>query len=396
MTLKSLLEKIISAKLFFKYWFWKYDLIIYDDLFPHPSSGYRYEEHKEILKQINNSVIYLDSKSYSILCTDKMHHRVHISNFLKEEAKVDKKQLKIFRGGLNINTKLFYCIFLNNIYTFINLLETKKIPFVFTLYPGGGFSMNEAGKEKLQRVLSSKMFRKVIVTQNVTKNFLLDNKLCNEDSIVFIFGCVTPQKSILQPISHKKWFQNGKNTLDVCFCAAKYMEKGLDKGYDLFIEAAHILYKRYKFIQFHIVGGFNSYDINISSINDRVTFYGYQPYNELSRIFEKVDIIVSPNRCFKLGDGLFDGFPLGTVVEAALSGVVALVSDDLNQNILFEDQEDLIIIRNDVDEIVKNIELLIDKPQRIVSISKSAKNKFGQIYSNHYQIDKRIEILKYI
>lgn len=72
------------------------------------------------------------------------------------------------------SAKIAYCTFLNIAYWFLEALEKKRMPFVFTLYPGGGFEMNEATSDgKLRRVLGSTQFRKVIVTQQITYEYLL-------------------------------------------------------------------------------------------------------------------------------------------------------------------------------------------------------------------------------
>ena len=71
----------------------------------------------------------------------------------------------------------------------MDYLERARIPFVFELYPGGGFRLDEANSDAhLERVVSSPMFRKVIVTQNVTRDYLLRKKFCRKDEIEFIFG----------------------------------------------------------------------------------------------------------------------------------------------------------------------------------------------------------------
>ena len=109
-----------------------------------------------------------------------------------------------------------------------------------------------------------------------------------------------------------------------------------------------------------------------------------------------MDIILSPNRPFYLNDGEFDGFPLGTVVEAVLNGVVALLSDELNQNKVFVDFEDLIIVKNEEEDIIKKIKFLIKNPLILKAISISGKKKFQKIYSNEIQMKPRIETLKKI
>jgi len=87
--------------------------------------------------------------------------------------------------------------FLTNIYENLVWLEKYKIPFVFTLYPGGGFQIEDFTSDyKLQKVLDSPQFRKVIVNQLFTKEYLISKKFCSADKIEFIFGCVVPQHSL--------------------------------------------------------------------------------------------------------------------------------------------------------------------------------------------------------
>lgn len=303
--------------------------------------------------------------------------------------------MKLNRGFVNLNAKLFYCIFINNIYEFINPLEKFKLPFVFTLYPGGGFQMNDDQSDlKLKRILSSPMFKKVIVTQHVTKDYLITNQFCAEDKITLIFGGVVPQNSLIKDDSGRKNYLVNKATLDICFCAGKYMPKGLDKGYDVFIALAHLLAKKYDFIKFHVIGGFDAEDIDVSEIKDKIEFYGYQKFENLESIFKGIDIIISPNKPFVLNKGSFDGFPLGTVVEAALNGVLAIVTDELNQNTNFINNKELIITESDSLSLEKVLTNLIDTPSRIIEIAHNGKLKFQQVYSNTIQMQPRIELLQ--
>lgn len=390
------LFRVLTSKdqYFFYKGFKKFDLIIYDDLFPHPISGFRNEEFKELLSKFINSKILLQSSAYPIVNSLKSQHEDDIADF-KEHNKTLENKLEIKRGFININTKLFYCIFLNNIYENIDLLEDFKIPFVFTLYPGGGFKLNESLSDlKLRRVLSSLMFRGVIVTQNITHDYLTLNKLCPTKDIHFIFGCVVPQISATNYLANKKYYLVDKPTFDICFCAAKYTEKGIDKGYDVFIAFAHLICKEFDFVRFHIIGGFDENDIDVSELQDKISFWGYQNFNSLGTIYKKMDAIVSPNVPFMLSKGAFDGFPLGTVIEAALNGVVVLVTDELKQNSVFCDGEDLIIIQNDVNSIAVEIRSLINSPQRLKDIADVGRKKFMEVYANDKQLSPRVDILK--
>ena len=370
----------------------KYDLLIYDNIFPHPLSGFRYEEFKELLIEFKNSKIIAEPLSYPVVKTNLKMHKLHI--------KTIQKNFPILKGKIsnpiiaNINTKLFYCVFLNNIHRNLEWLEKYNIPFIFTLYPGGGFKIEDELSDKLLfRVLKSPQFKKVIVTQLFTKNYLIENNFCDSDKIEYIFGGVVPQVSLNTSLKNKINYPE-KETFDIVFCAAKYMPKGVDKGYDVFIDLAHRLIKEYSFIRFHVIGGFDEEDINVNLIGDAITFYGYQKFEDLASIYQKTDVIVSPNKPFFLGKGAFDGFPLGAVVEAVFNGVVAIVTDKLNQNTVFDDGREIFIIEDSVSKIEKIIIDLITHPKKLTDMAHNGRNKFIKIYSNEYQMIPRIELLR--
>lgn len=372
--------------------FHKYDLLLYDTIFPHPLSGFRYEEFKELLIEFKNSKIIVEPLSYPVVNTPVPMHEIHIKEVISKYPFLKNK----FQNNLvvNINTKLFYCVFLNIICNNLSWLEKHSIPFIFTLYPGGGFNVNDSwSDERLRRVLKSPQFKKVIVTQLYTKNYLIEKKFCNLNQIEYIFGGVVPQNT-LKIINKEKVFYPVKNTFDIVFCAAKYMPKGIDKGYDVFIEMAHLLVKKYDFVRFHVVGGFDEDEIDVTLLSTQITFYGYQNFDDLASIFENMDVIVSPNKPFYLYSGSFDGFPLGTVVEAVLNNVVAIVTDNLHQNTVFVENEEIIIANSEAKAFEKEIEELIKTPDKLLFISKAGKNKFFEIYSNEYQMQPRINILR--
>ncbi|MEC5157853.1 glycosyltransferase family 4 protein [Chryseobacterium sp. MP_3.2] len=375
---------------------YKSDLIIFDTIFPHPVSGFRLEEFTSLLSEFKTSKILVNPEAYNFLNTAEELHPIHINELVRKNPDL-KNKLKPIRGFVNINTKLFYCLFISHIYRYIEILEKHQISFVFTLYPGSDFQMNnEECDQKLRRTLSSKMFKKVIVTQKVTKDYLLKKNFCTEDQIEFIFGCVVPQNSLIKDLTAKQYYSQGKDTLDICFCAAKYMPRGVDKGYDVFIEVAHKLLLKYNFVKFHIVGGFTENDIDVTAILNNIHFYGYQDFDQLQGIFKKMDILISPNKPFLLRNGSFDGFPLGTVVEAALNGVMVMLSDGLEQNTTFVNDEEVVIIDSDSKLIETILEELINEPQRIAQIAKKGTLKFQEIYSNEAQMTPRLKVLKNI
>lgn len=370
------------------------DLLIFDNIYPHPVSGFRHEEFTILLSEFCDSKIIMTNVDYPVLKTSPRKHRIHIKNLLFLHKGL-KSKLKFKRGYVNINARLFYCVFLHNIFLNLKWLEKYKIPFVFTLYPGGRFQVeNPKIDMRLKKVLASPMFRKVIVTQQFTRDYLIKKKFCKPENIEYIFGVVCPQKSLKKNSIDKQRYLINKTTFDICFCAAKYMPRGEDKGYDVFIDFAKKIVAKYDFIRFHVIGGFTEDDIDITAIKDKIHFYGYQDFDDLEVIFKNMDVLVSPNKPFVIEKGSFDGFPLGAVVEAVLNGVVALTTDGLHQNSIFIPNEELIIIESNSDSVEMEIIDLINKPEKLASISEKGREKFLKVYSNETQMIPRIELLR--
>ena len=101
---------------------------------------------------------------------------------------------------------------------------------------------------------------------------------------------------------------------------------------------------------------------------------------------------MSPNRPFVLNEGAFDGFPLGTVVEAALNGVVPIVTDELDQNTVFN-KEEIIIAKPTTESFVNEVEILINDLNKLHLLSKKTQQKFREVYSNNHQLKQRINII---
>ncbi len=369
-----------------------YDLLMIDDLYPHPRSGFRSIEFTEYLSHFPNSKVLLSSDAYEFLKEDKNEHKKDVIDFLKRYPN--------FRGKLylnplfiNTNTKLACCIFFSNMWKNLTWLEKNGIPFVFTLYPGGGFVLNDDKLDKLLKtIFSSAYFKKVIVTQKVIKDYLIKKKLCNPEKIEYIYGGIVP---LHQTDLKREYFNASKNQkLNVCFCGNKYMEKGKDKGYDVFIEAAKELSKKHMNLHYHVIGGFTSQDIDVKLIENSISFHGKVDFENLKDLFCKMDVIISPNKPFTLNSGGIDGFPLGSIVEAVFSGSVAMISDELKQNQYFSDNEDLIIIQPKSNDIVEKVEYLLENPSKIQEIGQKGKIKFEDIFSEKNQLLPRIKVLK--
>ena len=394
----------ISRKLFKK----NYSYVIFDDSFPSDKSPFRYEEFIEYSKDNYNTYFALSGKSFNCLNEERKledliaffqeqdHHNYgRVFLMTDEERDNSLEQIKNLKNPIAIFT------FLNNLISdsvnYLPFLEENNIPFIITLYPGGGLMINdEECDEKLKKVFSSKSFRKAIVTQDNVKKYLLDKKLCKEEDLELIFGVVIP-KATIENAQKKRMYYPDKRNLDICFVANKYMKEGKDKGYDIFIDMAKKLVKdsKCKRARFHIVGNFNNKDIDVSDIEERVTFYGVLPSYDLTALFNRMDIIVSPTRPFVLTKNSFDGFPTGATTEAMFNGALGIVTDDLKlNNGRFVEGEEIIIVKPDADAIVKKIEELDKDKEKIKSIAIAGKEKTMQLYSTEYQIGRRIKTIK--
>ena len=289
------------------------------------------------------------------------------------------------------NVGVAYCYFLAQTYVLLPYLNKNKLPFVFVLYPGGAFGLNNTSSDAmLAEIFKSPYFRKVIVTQPATKDYLLQKKLCSADKIEYLFGGYL--QFGLKDAEPKQKYPNDKKTFDICFVAAKYSPFGVDKGYDLFIEAGKALIAKYPFVRLHVVGDFDKTDIDVSDISDKITFYGFQTPTFLKKFYASMDICLSPNRPYKLYEGNFDGFPLGC--EAMALGTALMTTDELNNNRgSFEDGQEVIIIKPDLQDIVQKIMPLIEKPEKLYQIASRGQAKIEQIMNPVQRLDKVAHIL---
>jgi len=376
----------------------KNTLIIFDDIFPSIYSPFRYEEYIEYLQNLENVYIFTTGKSLKAVNENRSVLEV-IKEFEENNPRykgrvfeLNEKNKKILEG---LKNKIAILTFLANVRENMEIIEKYKIPFVFTLYPGGGFVLNDQNYDlELKRICSSKYFRKVIVTQKNVYKYLIRKKICNKRQIEFIYGVVTPSEILKENNTNKRYYKYNKDTLDLCFVAHKYTQKGIDKGYDIFIEVAKKLSEKYSNINYHIIGGFDENDIDVSILKNKIKFYGIKDSKWLKDFYANMDIIVSPNRPFKLGKGTFDGFPTGSCTEAMINGVMLLCTDELKLNVKFKNNKDLIIIKPDVNDIRRTIENLYKNPKKITKIAERGKNKAKKIYSKESQIMPRINLIK--
>ncbi len=285
--------------------------------------------------------------------------------------------------------RLAYTFFLAETYVLLPFLEAQKIPFVFVLYPGGAFGMGfEPSDVMLRKIFSSEQFRGVIVTQQITMDYLLRGQFCPEEKVTLVFGGFV--SFTRKELKEKKRFPKDKQTFDICFVAAKYSDRGVDKGYDLFVEVATLLAQKSDRMRFHVVGGFDAEEIPVSHLKSQIQFYGYQRSEFLLDLYSRMDIALSPNRPGALWPGNFDGFPLNA--DAAFCGAALFASDELRMNHNYVDGEDIVIVPLDAAKIAETIWQYYESPGELYALAERGSTLTADLFSIDRQIDARLEV----
>ena len=217
---------------------------VFDDYFPDLRTAFRVAEYNQYLSllpycKVHSTVGSFDSKigEYSQL----------YPTLAQRVRRFDEREDYWGRRG--------YTVFLNNAHAFLPILERYRLPFVFTLYPGGGFWLeNPVSDDKLRRVCESKYLKAVISTQKITTEYLVQNDFVDQELVRFIYGGVFDSGVFNAQVIRKRFYPGDKPHVDVCFVAYKYMAGGKDKGFDRFVRAAAILSNENKQLRFSASG----------------------------------------------------------------------------------------------------------------------------------------------
>jgi glycosyltransferase involved in cell wall biosynthesis len=367
------------------------ELAIFDDSFPHLLSAFRIAEFNAYLAEFPSAEVH---STCVTRCAEG-------SSFEKVVAEYDAKfpqfagRVVPFDPRRIVRARMAYIVFVHNSAFFLDTIARDRLPFVFTLYPGGGFQLNTAaGDARLRAVMQSPWFRRVIVTQRISRDYLLEREFCRPEQVEFIFGGVLPSDQLLQRLPPRLKYRKTKQTFDICFVANRYMPRGVDKGYDVFIEVAKSLARVADDIRFHVVGPFDGNDIDISGIGDRVTFYGFRRTDFFPQFHAGMDLILSPNVPFVLGEGYFDGFPTGCCVEAGLCGVGVVCTDKLKLNVAFKDGDEIVIVPHNVEAICSRVLAYYRDEAALEELSRNSQAAFRRAFDHERQIAPRIRLLR--
>jgi glycosyltransferase involved in cell wall biosynthesis len=362
-------------------------LLILDDIFPLLTSGFRLAEYNAYLAHFARAEVYSTGASLHIVGEPRSFSDIK-EEYAKRYPQLAARVHKI-DADADFDGDFAYTIFVNNMRRNVRRLDEKRIPFAFTLYPGGGFGLNRPESDaKLARITASRYFRKVIVTQRIVRDYLLEKGFCSPSHIELIYGVIC--QSIQ---AERRYYQIHKESLDICFAAHRYVDVGRGKGYDIFIDVAHGLASQNPRARFHVVGGFTPDDVDVSALGSRISFYGAREPAFFGPFFRNMDLIVAPNRPFVTTPIHFDGFPTGCCAEAGLAGVPVFAADPLGLNIAFRDGEDIVLISHDRDEIIARIVQHTEDPERLVALSRRTAMAFRRVFGPDAQVAPRLRIL---
>lgn len=362
-------------------------LVVLDDFFPNVLTAFRVAEYNALLQALP------DLRVYSSLGEFSRFHAQYATLYPEHADRVQPY------GPQSLTDADFvYLNFLNNAVQFLPDLEQRGIPFLLTLYPGGGLGLHEAESDaKLLRVLSSPLLRGIITTQPITRSYVQafahQHGLPKPALDHIPGGVIHPLYFSGTSLPSRVYYGQDKPVCDIAFVAEKYMPLGANKGYPEFIEAALAL-ADVPALRFHVVGSFTPADIDASSLGTRIRWYGTLESSQLRQLLSTIDLIVSPNRPFTLHPGNFDGFPTGGCVEAALTGVAVMATDELGQNVSYRDGEDILLIKPNPIEIAQRIRALVATPERLAQIAQKGQQLTRQLFAPEVQIGRRMAVLR--
>lgn len=359
-------------------------IAILDDFFPNLTTGFRIAEFNYYFEKFPNFEAYVHRFDN--------HYPEYAATYPQFKDRVKSFYEFDWTGR---SYALYYTVFLSNAAHFLWAYELAGTPFIFELYPGGGFWFNdEEVDDKLRKIFASPYFRKVIVTQKITYDYIVGRGFVTPDKVAYIYGLVTYPDYFSRTIP-KKYFRKDKNTFDICFVAHKYMPKGVDKGYPVFIEACKKLLKVTEDFRFHIVGNYDASEIDVKELGSTVIFYGAKDKRFFDVFYTRMDVIVSPNQPFILIPGKnFDGFPTGCCIDAALNDVAVFCTDPLKMNEHFEHGKDIFFIKPNADEIAAGILYYYRHPDELYKLAERGRAKFREVFDFNKQMEARTAVIK--
>lgn len=369
------------------------DLVLYDSYFPEPGNGFKTVEFSHYLREIPHSAVITPGLSWY---SERFQKRLR--DFELQNPDMRNRVFRIYKNP-NLAPKLTYTVLLYQAWQLWNIFSAQPTGIAFTLNPGGGFSLTSAdSRDKILRMTHSRKFKHIFATQRCTVDYLNELGLTEGEHFTFIYGSLNFESPI--QFHERHWHGENQRPLHIGFAGYKYMTGGIDKGFDIFCQVADIAHRAGHDWKFSCWGTFSATDApDPSATSRRVSFHGKVSHQELSNAMRAVDIFISPNRANQLLPGAFDGFPLGTAIQAGKAGAALIITDPMNLNAgRFSNNQDLILATSDPDpdaaEIYQHILSLHSNPESISRMGMRGANTLARYFSRTAQLTPRERILR--
>lgn len=264
---------------------------------------------------------------------------------------------------------------LNQASSWLDAFERCRVPFVFELYPGFGFSLtSRESYVLLTRVAESPCFRGLMTNMPAGRAYAIDLGV-QERRVHFCYGgFVDARVAELEPA----------DAPTVYFCAQNYDGVGYAKGMDVFCLLAS-LFPSTRFVAF----GDWQPTCGVRAPSN-LELRGTVPHAELLATYRHGDVFVSPNRMGRNGE--WDGFPTCAAVEAGLAGACLLLSDPLGNNVRLRSGHEFLCITEDTVHAALDA-VLANREQRL-AIGALGRAKLREVYAlpvQHAAREKMIE-----
>lgn len=365
------------------------DLLLFATIFPRLSCSFNLVEYRALLDHFSSSHCVSSGTDLHTGQDRPSFHDVladYLRLYPRHRGRIEKAGL-----GSDFRARLFYTIFLSNIYDCLPLLEACRTPFVFKLYLGGEWCVGNPGSDRmLARVLQSPQFQHVITVDPATRDYLAKKWPHAANRASYQPGWMVDAETLYSAGSHR----NPSPSHRICFVGMKSAPGGKNKGFDVFVETAKLLLKIMPHLEFHVVGNCDLSDADVSALGSRIIFHGVKNQNFFPQFYLGMDLILSPNRPHLLAPGHLEGAPNVTNVEAGLCGCLVVMTDQCNLNVLFEPDRDLIVVPHDPAAIAQRVEALYADPRRMQTVARQGRERFREVCDEKQTLQPLFRLLE--
>lgn len=359
---------------------------LFDPLFPQWAKGFHAEyEYGEIVRRLPARCAVFGMESGAL-----DFYRA-ISGASEVNPELAKLSFPSVLAGWGFPFKVAYSCFPRAIHHSLPKIVAAKARYCFTAYPGAFLLENETSDRRLLDLLGGAGFRRVLATQPITRDYLIDRLGANSGDIEFQFGGVFRLPAVVPAVNCF-----ARESIRIVFCAHRHMPGALDKGLDVFFSVAKLLRRFRPDIAFVLVGPFDQEIGEMrAALGGSLVWYPYLHNSELLRVLSGCDLFLSYLRPNLVQPGRFDGFPVAAAVQAAAAGVLVLSNDPLNQGRGYFDPGCHYVDISESASHCRDVVIdLIENPGRAREVAIRGQKRVYEIYDLQSQLLPRLQMIE--